>query len=252
MITDPQPLHGKSMAAADPIPETKITRSKALHRLKAILLRHAEHIHESAQNGSAIVTVLQSLLRCAEMRYRCCMLDDCDHASFSQAPAAVTTKTLRDGVGGNVCCAAAATGAVSAPTVTTINTSQSNSFDGGGGDVKCSPQTAENVASAVSAVVIGHAGVFMATAGQVADSFSSDADVTDCDEKDDEHDDEDETHCGGAGDEVDCAARSFRSLRGDSSGGSYTTADEGYDVSLKSYLYSYLYLFSMFVKSITG
>lgn len=238
------------MAAADPITETKITRSKALHRLKAILLRHAEHIHESAQNGSAIVTVLQSLLRCAEMRSRCCMLDDCDHASFSQAPAAadaimsVTTKTLRDGVGGNVCCAAAATGPVSAPTVTTINSSQSNSFDGGGGDVKCSPQTAGNV--------VGHAGVFMATAGQAADSFSSDADVTDCDEKDDEHDDENETHCGGAGDEVDCAARSFRSLRGDSSGGSYTTADEGYDVTLKSYLYSYLYLFSMFVKSITG
>lgn len=196
--------------------DAKTARPKALHHLKTILLRHAEHIHESAQNGASIVTALQALLRCAEMRYRCCMLDDCDHASFSQAPAAadalmsVTTKTLRN-VGGNVCCATPTnmTTADADAATTTIGSLHSNSFDGGGGhgNVNGLTQMAENAASAA---------VFMATSGTAADSFSSDADETDSDEDDDNERD------------LVGAVRSQRNSTADS----FTTADEGYDVSV--------------------
>lgn len=179
-------------------------RSRALQQLKTILLRHSEHIHESAQNGAAIVAALQSLLKCAEMRYRCCMVDDCDHASYAQAPAAAdglmmttvtTTTALRGNVGDNLCCAAA---------------TAANSFDGDGGG------NDQRTAGNGGAEDGGGRG-----AAVMVDSYSSDADVTDAEEGDDE-------------DRTDGVARSASSVRRDergSSDGSYITADEGYDVS---------------------
>lgn len=184
-------------------------RSRVLHQLKTILLRHAEHIHESEQNGAAIVAALQSLLKCAEMRYRCCMVDDCEHASYAQAPgcgggveAVTTTSSLKSGgtVGDNMCCAAS---------LQTVN------FDGGGGG------------GGSEANVIDPHGLVAAAVG--ADSYSSDADVTDGDEEkdDDELMDGLLRNADGGG-----AAGLRRADRG-SSDGSYITADEGYDVSVR-------------------
>lgn len=83
--------------------------------LKTILLRHSERINNDAtQNSSAIVAALHSLLKCAEMRYKCCFVEDCAHASYSRATIAASssgstvmtnnTTSMNDG-GDNQCCA---------------------------------------------------------------------------------------------------------------------------------------------------
>lgn len=56
-----------------------------LQELKSILLRHSLRAHDSTENGTGILTALQTLLRIAEMRYKCCVVEDCSHYAFAQA-----------------------------------------------------------------------------------------------------------------------------------------------------------------------
>lgn len=83
-----------------------------LQDIKTILLRNSERINYSTNKGPAIVAALHSLLKCAEMRYKCCFVEDCTHASYSRTTNAATsgstvvtnnTTSMNDG-GDNQCC----------------------------------------------------------------------------------------------------------------------------------------------------
>lgn len=89
-----------------------------MQELKLIMLRHSLNAQNSSDNGSAIIGALQSLLKIAEMRYKCCIVEDCDHAAYSSSGrsaaftspyhpmnVAATTSTTSDGQ----CCASTTT-----------------------------------------------------------------------------------------------------------------------------------------------
>lgn len=73
------------------------------------MLRHTLNVQNSSDNGTAIIAALQSLLKIAEMRYKCCIVEDCDHAAYSSTGrsaftspyhpmnVAATTATTSDG-----------------------------------------------------------------------------------------------------------------------------------------------------------
>lgn len=56
-----------------------------LQELKSIMLQHSLNIPDSNENGTAIIMALQSLLKIAEMRYKCCFVENCAHATYSLA-----------------------------------------------------------------------------------------------------------------------------------------------------------------------
>lgn len=49
------------------------------------MLQHSLKVPDSSENGTAIIMALQSLLKIAEMRYKCCFVENCAHATYSQA-----------------------------------------------------------------------------------------------------------------------------------------------------------------------
>lgn len=210
-------------------------RSQTLLQLKSILLRHAEQIRSCVAgtanddgdcgSGAAIVAALQSLLRCAEMRYRCCTLDDCEHAAFAAAVtsttaaiAAATTSSLRSGAGGdNLCCG----------TMASSSSTQTVNFDGGGCVGGGSAAGAEQQLSNNDVAAV-----------RLADSFTSDvvnnaaAVATDAEPEDDLDDDDDDDDVTEIVMRMAAGGEQSRCRRALSSDSSYITADEGYDVSM--------------------
>lgn len=88
-----------------------------LQELKAIMLQHSLKVPDSSENGTAIILALQSLLKIAEMRYKCCFVENCAHATYSQAvgtdghfsggqyhPMNVSATTTATTGGDNQCC----------------------------------------------------------------------------------------------------------------------------------------------------
>lgn len=58
--------------------------SNVLHELKSLLLSKSVRTFDTVHQGSTIVRALQSLLRVAEMRNKCCFLEDCAHPTLAQ------------------------------------------------------------------------------------------------------------------------------------------------------------------------
>lgn len=63
---------------------TDAEMSNALQELKALLLSKSVRTFERVHQGSSIVRALQSLLRVAEMRNKCCFLEDCTHPTLAR------------------------------------------------------------------------------------------------------------------------------------------------------------------------
>lgn len=55
----------------------------ALQELKSLLLSKSMKSVESTEQGIAIVNTLQSLLKVAEMRNKCCFFEDCAHPTLA-------------------------------------------------------------------------------------------------------------------------------------------------------------------------
>lgn len=74
-----------------------------LQELKALLLKQSDIINENSENGTAIINGLQSLLKIAEMRYKCCFAANCNHSkNLAQNKYSLNTTILDDGE--NQCC----------------------------------------------------------------------------------------------------------------------------------------------------
>lgn len=58
--------------------------SNALQELKALLLSKSVRSFDGLENGASIVNALQSLLKVAEMRNKCCFFDDCAHPTLAR------------------------------------------------------------------------------------------------------------------------------------------------------------------------
>lgn len=58
--------------------------SNALQELKALLLSKSVRSVEGLEQGASIVNALQSLLKVAEMRNKCCFFDDCAHPTLAR------------------------------------------------------------------------------------------------------------------------------------------------------------------------
>lgn len=58
--------------------------SNALQELKALLLSKSVRSFEALEQGTSIVNALQSLLKVAEMRNKCCFFDDCAHPTLAR------------------------------------------------------------------------------------------------------------------------------------------------------------------------
>lgn len=58
--------------------------SNALQELKALLLLKSVGAFETMEQGTSIVNALQSLLKVAEMRNKCCFIDDCAHPTMAR------------------------------------------------------------------------------------------------------------------------------------------------------------------------
>lgn len=58
--------------------------SNALQELKALLLSKSVRSFDAMEQGGPIVNALQSLLKVAEMRNKCCFFDDCAHPTLAR------------------------------------------------------------------------------------------------------------------------------------------------------------------------
>lgn len=58
--------------------------SNALQELKALLLSKSVRSFDALEQGASIVNALQSLLKVAEMRNKCCFIDDCAHPTLAR------------------------------------------------------------------------------------------------------------------------------------------------------------------------
>lgn len=58
--------------------------SNALQELKLLLLSKTVETFNTSEQGRSIVNALQSLLKVAEMRNKCCFFDDCAHPTLAQ------------------------------------------------------------------------------------------------------------------------------------------------------------------------
>lgn len=58
--------------------------TNALQELKALLLSKSVRSFDGLENGASIVNALQSLLKVAEMRNKCCFFDDCAHPTLAR------------------------------------------------------------------------------------------------------------------------------------------------------------------------
>lgn len=58
--------------------------SNALQELKALLLSKSVRSFDALEHGASIVNALQSLLKVAEMRNKCCFFDDCAHPTLAR------------------------------------------------------------------------------------------------------------------------------------------------------------------------
>lgn len=58
--------------------------SNALQELKALLLSRSVRSFDALEQGASIVNALQSLLKVAEMRNKCCFIDDCAHPTLAR------------------------------------------------------------------------------------------------------------------------------------------------------------------------
>lgn len=63
------------------VPDTKM--NSALQELKSLLLSKSIKTFNSTEQGIAIVNTLQSLLKVAEMRNKCCFFEDCAHPTLA-------------------------------------------------------------------------------------------------------------------------------------------------------------------------
>lgn len=58
--------------------------SNALQELKLLLLSKSVGAFDTSEQGISIVNALQSLLKVAEMRNKCCFFDECAHPTLAQ------------------------------------------------------------------------------------------------------------------------------------------------------------------------
>lgn len=58
--------------------------SNALQELKTLLLSRSVRSFDALEQGASIVNALQSLLKVAEMRNKCCFIDDCAHPTLAR------------------------------------------------------------------------------------------------------------------------------------------------------------------------
>lgn len=58
--------------------------SNALQELKALLLSKSVRTFDALEQGASVVNALQSLLKVAEMRNKCCFFDDCAHPTLAR------------------------------------------------------------------------------------------------------------------------------------------------------------------------
>lgn len=55
-----------------------------MQELKALLLSKSVRSVEALEQGASVVNALQSLLKVAEMRNKCCFFDDCAHPTLAR------------------------------------------------------------------------------------------------------------------------------------------------------------------------
>lgn len=58
--------------------------NNALQELKALLCSKTVAAFDTPERGTSIVNALQSLLKVAEMRNKCCFFEDCAHPTLAQ------------------------------------------------------------------------------------------------------------------------------------------------------------------------